>query len=139
MKKDDCIFCKIANGEIPSPALYEDECFKVILDRGPASKGHALILPKEHFDNAYEMPEEWASKVFPIATKIAKAEKEAFAADGVNILQNNELAAGQSVFHFHMHVIPRYKDDTISIGWKPGEVTDEQVEAMAEAIRAKLQ
>ena len=108
MKKEDCIFCKIANGDIPSKTLYEDEDFRVILDLGPATKGHALILPKEHADNLYELSDETASKVFVIAKKLAIKMKEKLNCDGLNIVQNNGEAAGQTVQHFHMHLIPRY-------------------------------
>ncbi|MDD6571733.1 MAG: HIT family protein [Thermoflexaceae bacterium] len=138
MKKEDCIFCKIANGIIPSPAIYEDEDFKVILDRGPASKGHALVLPKEHFDNVFSMDEEHAGKVFKVAARVACAINASFDCDGINILQNNGEAAGQSVFHFHMHIIPRYKDDKISLGWTPGEITDEQVAEFADTIHKNM-
>lgn len=138
MKKDDCIFCKIANGIIPAPAIYEDDDFKVILDRGPASKGHALVLPKEHFDDVFSMDEEHAGKVFKVAAKVAGAVSEAFDCDGVNILQNNKVAAGQTVFHFHMHVIPRYQGDSVNMGWEPGEITDEQVAEYAKAISEKM-
>lgn len=134
MKKNDCIFCKLANGDIPATALYEDDMVKVIFDRGPATKGHALILPKEHFDNIYEIEEEYAKKIMVVASKVAKAMKESLGCDGINVLQNNEEAAGQTVFHFHTHIIPRYKGDGVSIGWKPNEVTDEQIEELAEKI-----
>lgn len=138
MKKDDCIFCKIANGIIPSPALYEDDDFKVILDRGPASKGHALILPKEHFDNAFELDEERAARVFSVAKKVGKAICEETGCDGMNFLQNNNEAAGQTVFHFHMHIIPRYVGDSVNVGWNPGDVTDAEIEQFAEKINSKL-
>lgn len=139
MIKEDCIFCKIANGVIPAQALYEDEQFKVILDRGPASKGHALVLPKEHFDNVFTMDENYTGKVFSVAAKVAGAISEEFDCDGINILQNNNEAAGQTVFHFHMHIIPRYKNDKVDIGWKPGEITDEQIDTYAKAIRTRLE
>lgn len=138
MKKEDCIFCKIANGIIPAPALYEDDDFKVILDRGPASKGHALVLPKEHFDDVFSMDEDISGKVFAVASKVAKAVNEEFGCDGINILQNNKEAAGQTVFHFHMHIIPRYKGDTINVGWTPGEINDEQVLEYANAINNRM-
>lgn len=136
--KDDCIFCKIANGIIPANALYEDDDFKVIFDLGPASKGHVLILPKEHFDNVFEMSDEYAAKVFGVAKKVAEAIKKTFNCDGVNILQNNGKAAGQTVFHFHMHIIPRYVGDGINIGWTPGEITNEQIAEYVAAVRENL-
>ena len=85
----DCIFCKIANGEIPSSTIYEDEMFRVILDLSPATKGHALILPKKHMANIFEMDEETAEKIFVLASRISKAMKEALNCDGLNIIQNN--------------------------------------------------
>lgn len=117
MIKEDCIFCKIANGEIPSATVYEDNDFRVILDISPAAKGHSLILPKQHSDNLWELGEEERKKVLDIAAKVSKAQKKALSCDGVNLLQNNGLAAGQSVFHFHMHLIPRYTDDNMDIPW----------------------
>ena len=102
---DNCIFCKIANGEIPAATLYEDENFRVILDLGPASKGHALILPKFHAANIYELPDEMAAKAMILAKKMATAMTEALKCDGFNIVQNNGECAGQTVFHFHMHLI----------------------------------
>ena len=127
MKKDDCIFCKLANGVIPTNSLYEDDVVKVIFDAGPASSGHVLILPKEHFDNVYALDDDTAAHVFQVAVKVAKALKEGLNLEGLNIVQNNGEIAGQTVFHFHMHIIPRYKGDTVNLGWKPGEVTDEEI------------
>ena len=103
MKNENCIFCKIAAGEIPSATIYEDADFRVILDIEPASKGHALILPKEHYANLYELPEEFASKVLVVAKKVVTAMTEVLGCDGYNVLQNNGEVAGQTVFHFHMH------------------------------------
>lgn len=122
---DNCIFCKIANGEIPSATLYEDENFRVILDLGPASKGHALILPKKHAANLFELPDETAAKAIVLAKKVGSVLQEGLHADGVNIVQNNGEAAGQTVFHFHMHIIPRYENDTVNVTWKPGTLTEE--------------
>lgn len=136
--KEDCIFCKIANGQIPSNSIYEDEDFNVILDVSPASKGHALILPKMHFDNAYHMDEDVAKKVFPLASKLARSMKEALHCDGINILQNNEEAAGQTVFHFHMHLIPRYKDDDVDVTWKQHTSIDEEQKKISEQIKKYL-
>ena len=128
MRDDNCIFCKIANGEIPSATLYEDEDFRVILDLGPATKGHALILPKNHFANLFEIPEDMDAKAFILAKKIAKKMKDVFGCDGVNIVQNNGVAAGQTVFHFHIHLIPRYEGDHAGVTSKPGTLTDEERE-----------
>ena len=128
MRDDNCIFCKIANGEIPSATLSEDENFRVILDLGPATKGHALILPKNHFANLFEIPEDMDAKAFILAKKIAKKMKDVFGCDGVNIVQNNGVAAGQTVFHFHIHLIPRYEGDHAGVTWKPGTLTDEERE-----------
>ena len=125
MKNDNCIFCKIAAGDIPSATIYEDNDFRVILDIEPASKGHALILPKEHYANLYEMPEELAAKVLVVAKKVVTKMTDILGCDGYNVLQNNGETAGQTVFHFHMHLIPRYKDDDVSITWKHGALDEE--------------
>ena len=134
MKKDDCIFCNIANGEIPSNTLYEDEEFRVILDLGPAAKGHALILPKEHYANLYELPDETAAKVMQLAKKMAVQMREKLQCDGFNLVQNNGEIAGQTVFHFHMHLIPRYENDGQKIGWIPSEPTAEELEEVKNQI-----
>ena len=132
MKDCNCIFCKIANGEIPSTTLYEDEDFRVILDLGPATRGHALLLPKNHFANLFELDDETAQKAILVAKKMAGKMKDALGADGFNLVQNNGEAAGQNVFHFHMHLIPRYENDNAGILWEPGETTPED---MAEVKR----
>ena len=125
MKDDSCIFCKIANGEIPGATIYEDDDFRVILDLSPASKGHALVLPKEHCANMFEMPDELVSKAYVVAKKVAARMKDYLGCDGYNVLQNNGLAAGQTVFHFHIHLIPRMENDKAILGWQPGELTNE--------------
>lgn len=132
MKDCNCIFCKIANDEIPSTTLYEDEDFRVILDLGPATRGHALLLPKNHFANLFELDDETAQKAILVAKKMAGKMKDALGADGFNLVQNNGEAAGQTVFHFHMHLIPRYENDNAGILWEPGETTPED---MAEVKR----
>lgn len=134
MKKEDCIFCKIANGEIPSKTLYENEDFRVILDLGPATRGHALILPKEHAANLYELPDDMAAKVMVLAKKMALVMKEKLPCDGLNLVQNNGEAAGQTVSHFHLHLIPRYVNDGQKINWTPGEPTQEELEAVRREI-----
>lgn len=137
MRDDNCIFCKIAAGEIPSATLYEDDDFRVILDLGPASEGHALILPKEHFANLYEIEDEVASKVLVLAKKIATKMTEVLGCDGFNLVQNNGTTAGQTVFHFHMHLIPRYKDDTVQLTWTPGQLNDATKDQLLKAFADK--
>ena len=107
-KMSDCIFCKIAAGEIPSATLYEDENFRVILDLGPATYGHALILPKQHYANLMEVSDELAGKSMILAKKVVTAMTGLLPCDGYNVVQNNGEAAGQTVFHYHVHLIPRY-------------------------------
>lgn len=125
MRQENCIFCKIAAGEIPSATIYEDDDFRVILDIEPASKGHALILPKEHFANLYELSEEVAAKALIVAKKVISKMTDIVGCDGYNVVQNNGVAAGQTVFHFHIHLIPRYKEDQVNITWKQGSLTEE--------------
>lgn len=138
MIKDDCIFCKIANGEIPSHTLYEDDDFRVIFDIGPATKGHALILVKEHADNVFELSDEKASKVFMLAKKMAAVMKEAFNADGFNIFQNNGECAGQTVYHFHMHLIPRYEGDNAFKFWKSGKAEEDVLIELEKKVKELL-
>ena len=134
MTKDDCLFCKIANGDGPSRTLYEDERFRVILNIFPLTKGHALILPKEHFTNIYDLPDDWCADVMKLAKKMAIILKEKLGCEGINIQSNNESAAGQTIFHFHMHLIPRYNDDEKMphsvIALEPSESTDAELDAI---------
>ncbi len=134
MKKEDCIFCRIAGGEIPSKTLYEDEKFRVILDLGPATRGHALILPKEHYADLYELPEDTAAEAMRLAKKMAGIMAGKLHADGFNLVQNNGEAAGQTVMHFHLHLIPRYKNDGQHILWKPQTVSQEELEEIQKQI-----
>lgn len=135
MKDENCIFCKLANGDIPTATLYEDEDFRVILDASPASKGHALIIPKEHYANLYELDDEVASKTLVLARKMITKLTDILDCDGYNVVQNNGEAAGQTVFHFHMHLIPRHKDDGVRLGWKMGKLTDEDKEDILSRIK----
>lgn len=130
MRDENCIFCKIANGDIPSRTIFEDNDFRVILDMSPASDGHALVLPKEHYANIYEMPEELTGKAFTLAKMMAEKMTKILDADGFNIVQNNGEVAGQTVFHFHVHLIPRYKTDGQDINWLPLKKTPEELDAV---------
>lgn len=135
MREENCIFCKLASGEIPSATVYEDEDFRVILDLSPASKGHALIIPKEHFRNIYDLSDEVAAKVFVLAKKMILKLTEVLKCDGYNIVQNNEEVAGQSVFHFHMHLIPRYQGDEVGLNWKMGTLSEEDKKEILNKIK----
>ena len=130
----DCIFCKIIAGEIPSATIYENEEFKAILDRFPANEGHVLILPKNHTPNIFDIDPEQAGRLFTLAAKIARAMKEVLGFEHMNVMQNNGTVAGQTVFHFHLHLIPRYENDGITIQYKPMELTDEQIETMRKKL-----
>ena len=132
MVKDDCIFCKLANGVFPTNKIYEDDDFTVILDAAPANKGHALILPKQHYANLFEIDDEVSAK------KVAAALKEELGCDGINVIQNNGTAAGQTVFHFHVHVIPRYDNDKFDIGWPQAEPDADEQAALAEKLAARF-
>jgi histidine triad (HIT) family protein len=134
----NCIFCKIIGNEIPATTLYEDEYFKAIMDISPAAKGHAILISKKHVADIYEVDEETASRAFSVAAKIARAMKEELNCEGINILQNNGEAAGQTVFHLHIHIIPRYKGDTVDITWKQGSYAEGEVQAVSEAIRRRI-
>lgn len=134
MKQDDCIFCKIIAGEIPSQCLYEDEQFKVILDVGPASRGHALILPKDHYANLYELPEEEAAGAIRLAKRMMRQMTDKLQCDGFQLLQNNGEAAGQTVFHFHMHLIPRYKGEKEILSYVSGKPDQEELTKLREII-----
>lgn len=136
MKDENCIFCKIAAGDIPSKTIYEDEQFRVIMDISPATKGHALILPKEHYANLYEIPEEVAADAMKLAKKLAKKVTDVLECDGFNVVQNNGEVAGQTVFHFHMHLIPRYKNDgnEEKICWNHLELSDSELEEIHQKL-----
>ncbi len=132
---ENCIFCKIANGEIPSNTIYEDDNFRVILDNGPATKGHALVLPKEHYANLFEIPEDVAAGAVKVAKKVAGTMKEKLSCDGLNLVQNNGEAAGQTVFHFHLHLIPRYENDGALPLWKPQSPDDGAQKKLCEELK----
>ncbi len=106
---EDCIFCKIIKGEIPSNTLFEDDIVKVIMDINPVTTGHCMVIPKEHYTNLYDLPTEVTTHVFEVARRVMKKQQEALGAEGVTLAQNNGL--GQDVKHYHLHLVPRYNDD----------------------------
>ena len=135
MRDDNCIFCKIAAGEIPSATVFENGHFRAILDMSPASKGHTLILPKEHFRDLTELEDPYRSEVLGVAAAVGRAMKKTLGCSGFNVVQNNGESAGQTVMHFHMHVIPRYDGGEAMVAWKPGTTTAQEREETAALIR----
>lgn len=138
MIKDDCIFCKLANGVFPTNTVYEDDEFRVILDASPAAKGHSLVIPKNHCKNALDADDNTLGKAMIIAGKTARAIKKVTGCDGVNIVQNNEEAAGQTVFHLHVHIIPRFVDDTVNFSYEHLEPSDDEQAKMASELNKAL-
>lgn len=131
---DNCIFCKIISGEIPSSTIFEDDKFKVILDRFPGNIGHVLILPKKHYSDIFEIDEDTAADLFRLAVKVAKNMKSVLGFEAMNVVQNNGSLAGQTVHHFHMHLIPRYDNDKVNIKWDQLDLTDEQIAEVREKL-----
>ena len=113
----DCIFCKILENEIPSYKVYEDENVLAFLDITQGTKGHTLIIPKKHVRNVYELDSKTAGEIFSVVPKIANALKLAFNPIGLNVVNNNDQPL-QSVFHFHIHLIPRYENDGMKLSTK---------------------
>lgn len=135
MRDENCIFCKILAGEIPSYKLYEDDDFTVILDAGPASRGHALIIPKEHYKNLYELPEDLAAKAFVLGKKLITELTRILGCDGYHLVQNNGAVAGQTVDHFHLHLIPRYEGDNAKVGWQRVPLDPETAQEILDLIK----
>ncbi len=137
-----CIFCNIIEGKIPSIKLYEDENVYAFMDIMPLTKGHVLLVPKKHIENIYDFSAQDASKLFSIAPRIANALKETFQPVGMNLLQNNGAPAGQSVFHFHLHFIPRFdENDGFNLStWQTHEkdFSTEQLQVLADKIKIAL-
>ncbi len=134
----DCIFCKIIRGEIPSFKVYEDDKTFAFMDINPIAPGHTLIVPKFHTPNVYEAPAEWLGPVMASVSKVARAVRDEVKPDGINILQANDKGAAQSVFHIHVHVIPRMMDDGLTMNWglTPGDMGE--IGKLAEKLRAAI-
>ena len=135
---ENCIFCKIANGEIPSATVYEDEAFRAIMDIAPANKGHVILLPKKHSANLFEAEDETLREALLVVKRVSNAMMKALHCDGLNVVQNNGEAAGQTVFHLHLHMIPRFKEDTVKITWKQGSYAEGEAAALSEEIKKNL-
>ena len=135
----NCIFCRIASGEIPCAKVYEDEYVLAFLDLAPVHPGHTLVIPKMHYKDMLEVPAELGTAVFAAIQKVAAAVLEATGAQGFNVMQNNRLAAGQTVFHIHWHIIPRFEDDGLKM-WEQGSYPDmDTMQAMAAKVASYLE
>lgn len=137
----DCIFCKIINGDIPSAKVFENEHVVAFLDISQVTKGHTLVIPKVHKENVYELTPEIAQNIFEVVPKIANALKSTYNPIGMNLVNNNGEKAGQSVFHFHLHLLPRYGEgDGFGAVWKThqSEYTPDDYQKMAKEIKANI-
>ncbi len=132
----DCLFCKIVAGEIPSSRVDEDERTVAFMDINPATRGHLLVVPREHATDLLEVPEADLDACARAAQRLARRVKERLGADGVNLLNSCGQAAWQTVFHFHVHVIPRYADDPLRLPWVPGPGDPDEIAAAAERLTA---
>jgi histidine triad (HIT) family protein len=136
MTQGSCIFCKIVRGEVPATKVYEDERTLCFMDVNPATRGHCLVILKEHRENLFELSESECLDVMATTKRIVEAVRETLEPDGLNLLQANGLQAFQTVFHFHMHVIPRYTDDGIKLPWVPRQGDPEAIRKNGARIRA---
>ena len=134
----ECIFCAIVAGKIPAAKVYENDYVFAFMDIAPANPGHLLIIPKEHYRNIFNMPAEVGSKIMEAAVPLAAAIREALNPDGLNLFQSNEAAGFQTVFHFHLHLIPRWEGDPLRLPWKPSEGDIEEIGQIAAKIRKVL-
>jgi len=134
----NCIFCKIVAGAIPSFRIYEDELTQAFMDINPANDGHCLVIPKAHYPTIFAIPGDAFAAVSRTAVRIANAVNRALVPDGINLLQANGPGAAQSVFHLHIHVLPRRHDDGLLLNWtpKPGDRT--RIAEIAEQIKREL-
>ncbi|WP_082676239.1 HIT family protein [Shouchella shacheensis] len=138
---EDCIFCKIVSGDIPSTKMFENDHVLAFFDISQVTKGHTLVIPKEHHRDLYALPKDTASQLFEVVPEIASALKDAFEPEGMNILNNNGEIAGQSVFHYHLHLLPRYGEgDGYGGVWKEhgSEYSQQDFDGMASLVKSKL-
>jgi len=141
MSHEDCLFCKIIEGEIPSAKVYEDDHVYAFLDISQVTTGHTLVIPKKHSENIYETDEDAASKVFASIPKITTALKKAYQPTGLNVLQNNGAIAGQTVYHLHLHLIPRYEaDEGFGMKWieRNDEFSGDDLQTIAQKIANEI-
>ncbi len=132
---EDCIFCKIVAGELPSETVQEDDHTVAFMDINPWTRGHALVIPRDHSRNIYDVDEEALRHTAAAARRLSLRMRERLGCDGVNLLHACEPAAWQTVFHFHIHVIPRYDDDPLRLPGSPMQVDSEQLAEVAAELR----
>jgi diadenosine tetraphosphate (Ap4A) HIT family hydrolase len=135
---DDCPFCAIVSGEVPASVLHEDDRSLAFLDINPVTQGHALVVPREHSVGLADLPEETGGHLFGVGQRVAAALRESLEPDGVNLFLADGAAAGQEVYHVHLHVVPRYEGDSVAFEWSPMLVDREELDAVAERVRAGL-
>jgi histidine triad (HIT) family protein len=136
MAHEDCIFCKVLSGEIPSQRVYEDEHAVAVMDINPWTRGHAVVIPRKHAADILEIEESELGHVVVAAKRLAAKMRETLQPDGINLLQSNGSAAWQTIFHLHFHVIPRYDDDPLELPTRPRPAEPEELAKVAEEIRA---
>ncbi|MXV77626.1 HIT family protein [Candidatus Poribacteria bacterium] len=134
----ECIFCAIVEGKIPSAKVYENEHVFAFMDIAPANPGHLLVIPKQHYRNIFDMPADVGSKIMEAAIPLAAAIRETLNPDGLNLFQSNEPAAFQTVFHFHLHLIPRWEGDPLRLPWRPSEGNIDEINNIASKISKAL-
>lgn len=134
----NCIFCAIVDGVIPAAKVYEDGQILAFMDINPANPGHLLVIPKRHYRNIFDIDVEMAGKIMRVGTRLASVVKIALNPDGLNLLQSSESAAFQTVFHFHLHLIPRWEDDSLVLPWQPQQGDINQITEMADKIRQHI-
>lgn len=138
MAEEDCIFCKIVKGEIPGTLLYEDNTVLSFLDIAPAAKGHALVIPKQHYKTLLDIPHEELQALITAVQKVGAAIMTATGAQGFNVLQSNEKVAGQVIQHAHFHIIPRNENDNLDLSWEQGKPDKAELEALSESVKKNL-
>jgi len=137
MRDPECIFCKIADGKLPSSKVYEDDFIFAFLDINPVNPGHTVVIPKNHYENIYETPEELSAKILIISRNIAMVMKSELGALGTNFILNNDPSAGQVISHTHLHIIPRYDGDSLE-NWPQGKYKEGEKEKIAKRLKNAL-
>jgi histidine triad (HIT) family protein len=135
---EECVFCKIIKGKLPSAKVYEDAQVVAFLDIAPVNKGHTLVVPKDHYENIFEVPEEVLAKIIKVTKLLSKAVQQAVEADGITLHQANGSAAGQVIMHFHIHIMPRYENDNAGLTWNHKSYKENEAAEYAEKIKNAL-